>query len=604
MMGNTKISSPIKIWDVANGKEIRTLPGHTNELKALAFSQDGSLLVSSATDNSIKLWDVAGGRELRGFKGQSANINSLAFSPDASLLASTGDDGGTFLWDVKTGQQLATLVSLADGGDWLIITPDGLFDGSPAAWDQILWRFSEDTFNVRPVEAFFNEFYSPGLLSDIVAGKRPQAPRDISQIDRRQPQVQLSVNGAPASDAPISSRNVNVKVSVTDAPAGARDVRLFRNGSLVKVWRGDVLKGQSSATLETQIPVIAGENRLSAYAFNRENVKSVDAAVSVTGADSLKRKGRAYVLAVGVNQYDNAQYNLKYAVADAQSFGEEVKQQQLRISRYEQVEVIPLMDGEATKENILAVLKRLSGNIDAQVPAGAAKVLGQVQTAQPEDAVVIFFAGHGTAQGQRFYLVPHDLGYSGDRNNLDATSLQSILQHSISDEELERAVEGLDASQLLLVIDACNSGQALESEEKRRGPMNSKGLAQLAYEKGMYILTAAQSFQAALEAAKFGHGFLTYALIEEGLKQGKADDGPKDGRVMVREWFDFATVMVPKMQEVEMEEAQKGRGVSVGFVQGDEKIKDPKKRSVQRPRVFYRRETEADPLVVARGGGN
>lgn len=48
--------------------------------------------------------------------------------------------------------------------------------------------------------------------------------------------------------------------------------------------------------------------------------------------------------------------------------------------------------------------------------------------------------------------------------------------------------------------------------------MNSKGLAQLAYEKGMYILTAAQSYQAALEAAQLGHGYLTYALVEEGLK--------------------------------------------------------------------------------------
>ncbi len=69
----------------------------------------------------------------------------------------------------------------------------------------------------------------------------------------------------------------------------------------------------------------------------------------------------------------------------------------------------------------------------------------------------------------------------------------------MSDLELETAVEGLDAQQVLLVIDACNSGQALEAEERRRGPMNSKGLAQLAYEKGMFILTAAQSYQAALE---------------------------------------------------------------------------------------------------------
>ena len=79
------------------------------------------------------------------------------------------------------------------------------------------------------------------------------------------------------------------------------------------------------------------------------------------------------------------------------------------------------------------------------------------------------------------------------RNALDAAGLQLILEHGISDEELELAVEGIDADKLLMVIDACNSGQALEAEERRRGPMNSKGLAQLAYEKGMYILTAAQS---------------------------------------------------------------------------------------------------------------
>ena len=32
-----------------------------------------------------------------------------------------------------------------------------------------------------------------------------------------------------------------------------------------------------------------------------------------TGADSLKRKGTAYIIAVGVNEYENNQYNLKYA---------------------------------------------------------------------------------------------------------------------------------------------------------------------------------------------------------------------------------------------------------------------------------------------------
>ena len=215
-------------------------------------------------------------------------------------------------------------------------------------------------------------------------------------------------------------------------------MRLFRNGSLVRVWRGERFEGQPSATLEATIPVVAGENRLTAYAFNRDNVKSADARASFAGADALRRAGTAYVLAVGVNSYANPQYNLKYAVADAQAFGEEVRRQQTQLARYERVEVVPLLDKDATKANILAALKRLAGDKEAP-PASAPAALGALKQAQPEDVVVIYFAGHGTAQGNRFYLLPHALGYTGDRNSLGEPGLRTMLAHSISDRELEAA---------------------------------------------------------------------------------------------------------------------------------------------------------------------
>jgi uncharacterized caspase-like protein len=288
---------------------------------------------------------------------------------------------------------------------------------------------------------------------------------------------------------------------------------------------------------------------------------------------------------------------LKYAVADAQSFAAEVSREQAPIRRFGNVEVVPLLNDQATKENILGALRRLSGT-DTAPPTLKAGPLDKLKRAEPEDAVIIYFAGHGTAQGQRFYLIPHDIGYTGDRTALDEAGLTAILSHSISDQELEDAVEGIAASSFLMVIDACNSGQALEAEEKRRGPMNSKGLAQLAYEKGMYILTAAQSYQAALEAAELGHGLLTYALVEEGLKTAAADNEPKDGAVSAREWLDFATERVPQMQE-EKTKQLRGLGLNIAFTEGEQKIADPE-RSVQRPRVFYRREMETNPLVVAK----
>jgi hypothetical protein len=589
------------LYETATGREIGTLPVASAGVAAIAAIAigPGGLLVAAGYTNSVAVLDGATGRQLHTLPLNRGCV-SLAFSPNGRVIVTLDKDSNKEIWDAKSGEKLATLVNLAvphERGDWLVITPDGLFDGSPAGWSRILWRFSDKIFDVAPVEWFFDEFFYPGLLSDILKGKRPKALHDISQRDRRQPQIKLSlIQDGTNGSGDIPTRQIKVKIDITDAPAGARDLRLFRNGSLIKVWRGDVLGGKPGATLEATIAIVAGANQLAAYAFNSDNVKSTDARLSLRGADSLKRAGTLYVLAVGINSYSNPEYNLKYAVADARAFADEVATQQTKLGKFSETRVVPLLDNEATKANILLALKRFSGTATGAVAAGAPAALEKIKPTEPEDTIIIYYAGHGTAQESRFYLIPHDLGYEGKRTKLDASGLAAILEHSISDQELEQAVEGVDAGQLLLVIDACNSGQALEAEEKRRGPMNSKGLAQLAYEKGMYILTAAQSYQAALEAAQLGHGYLTYALVEEGLKTAAADVAPKDGKVDVREWLDFATERVPQMQEDKMKEV---RGLA--FVEGEEEVNE-ENRSVQRPRVFYRRELQADPLIVARPG--
>jgi len=175
----------------------------------------------------------------------------------------------------------------------------------------------------------------------------------------------------------------------------------------------------------------------------------------------------------------------------------------------------------------------------------------------------------------------------------------TIAAHSLSDAEMSAAFEGMDAGRLILIIDACNSGQALESEESRQGPLNSRGLAQLAYDKGMEILTAAQGYQAALESTRLGHGLLTYALVEEALKTDVADTDPRDGVVTGREWLDYAVRRVPQLQLMMMEGARTA-GREVAVVDGEQRIGDIEQRTLQRPRVFYRRETDAESFTVAR----
>lgn len=575
----------VNLWDTSTGRRLRTLerqtvPGfipfgyRSNAISPVAFSRDGKILAGGGLDGLISLWNPADGQPLRVLAGHRGNVASLAFTPDGRALFSGSDADATLrLWDAGTGSELAQLIT-AGPSEGLVITPDGLFDGAPAAWQKILWRFSPALRDVSPVEIFFNEFFYPNLLADLLDGKRPRATQNITQRDRRQPEVLLNLTDAPGNAT--SNRIVTARISVTDPGGGARDVRLFRNGSLVKVWRGDVMAGQPRATLETRISLVAGTNHLTSYAFNRDNVKSRDATLNVTGAESLRRPATLYILAAGVNRYANHAFDLKYAAADARDLAAEVQRQQDTMKGFASVEVVPLIDAAATKQGFLAALQDLA------------------RKAQPEDTVLLFFAGHGLADGSRFYLIPHDLGYAGPRTAAGITpKLADIYAHGISDEELERALEPLDAGQILFIIDACNSGQALEAAEKRRGPMNSQGLAQLAYEKGMYILTAAQSYQAALEATQLGHGLLTYTLLEEGLKQGLADREPKDGNILTREWFNYATARVPQIQLEKMKVARQ-----LVIVEGDEKVQDVEKRKLQRPRLFYRREPEAAPFVV------
>ena len=59
-------------------------------------------------------------------------ITALAFWPDGKLLASASLDSTVRLWSISSGGLLGTLTCSDAGLDWVVYTPDGLFDGSQA----------------------------------------------------------------------------------------------------------------------------------------------------------------------------------------------------------------------------------------------------------------------------------------------------------------------------------------------------------------------------------------------------------------------------------------------------------------------------------------
>lgn len=117
--GNGKI----KLWDVATGKEVRTLETSVfMPVHSLAFSPTGELLASDTCkrpepiaiceeggEGQVNLWKVATGALVRTISAHVGTVRALAFSPNGKVLASGGDDALVNLWNVGTGRKVLSI---------------------------------------------------------------------------------------------------------------------------------------------------------------------------------------------------------------------------------------------------------------------------------------------------------------------------------------------------------------------------------------------------------------------------------------------------------------------------------------------------------------
>lgn len=580
----------IKVYDVDSGRAVYTLKRPGFRVAFFAWSPDGRILATAAGTGAgerATLWDAATGAEIRRLDGPEDWVEE--FSPDSRFLLAFGGDGFERAYEVSTGKEICRFITRADGS-WVAVDPEGRFDASDLEDIQgVHWLAPEDPLRPLPLEIFMRDYYEPRLLARILAGERFAPVRSLSAVKRAQPSVNI-ISVEQDKERPEFAR-VTVEASRPADGSEVYDLRLFREGRLVAyapteggVLKTDAQTGKATATFDDiRLPragvaevkdeanadagARAGAVEFSAYAFNEDRVKSLTARTSFVppAVAPQASKGRAYVISVGVNAYENEEWDLRFAANDARRLQEVVAARVRDSGDYEEVVGVPLIsdyateggrkvsprvfkESNATKRNFRAVLDLLAGRkVDAETLKSIPNA-DKLRRATPEDLVLVSFSSHGYADERgSFYLFTSDTGDAGASSNLG-----EALARAISSDELGAWLRDVDAGELILVVDACHSAASVQGEGFKPGPMGSRGLGQLSYDKGMRILTSTQADDVALESALVQQGLLTYALTRDGLESARADFKPKDARITVAEWLAYGVERVPALHaEVE-----------------------------------------------------
>ncbi len=127
----------VRVWDWKSGKTLRIIRGNVGpategQIYGMALSPNGRWLATGGWMKSpgdpghmTRLYDFSTGQLVKLFKGHTNIVNTVAFSPDSRKLISGASDNAAIIWDIDTLQLQHRLVGHTDIIHAVAFTPDG-----------------------------------------------------------------------------------------------------------------------------------------------------------------------------------------------------------------------------------------------------------------------------------------------------------------------------------------------------------------------------------------------------------------------------------------------------------------------------------------------
>jgi len=428
------------------------------------------------------------------------SVWSVNIAGDEKIVVAAFGNGTLNWYRMTDGEHLMTLFIHPETNGWILYSKSGYYDAAPGAEDLIGWHINngaDHEASFYPASRFRSKYYRPDVIDLILETlDEEEAVRRANETGRRivttditdmLPPVIRIIN--PKSGAEVSGNSIQVqyRAESPDSDAAVEAVKVLVDGRAAETQRG--IKVVGDHMLSVAIP--SKDCRISLIAESRHGF-SDPAHVDLVwkGADPAELlKPNLYVLAIGVSEYANPDLKLAFAAKDARDFSAAVEAQEGLL--YRSVEVKLLVDGEATKDNILDGLEWLGNEVTHR------------------DVAMLYIAGHGiNDQNGTFFFLPVE------------ANLDRIRRSCLIFTDIEYTVSTVPGK-MLVFSDACHSGNIM-GDTRRRAPDVNKLVNQLSSaENGAIVFTSSTGRQYSLENPEWGNGAFTKALVE-GL-QGKAD---------------------------------------------------------------------------------